>query len=398
MNIKFIDRQLDLVGMGGSMYSLDLTASELCRHGHDVSIITLDSEKNKVPNKTPYKIVEENVTIKNPIQTDLALKKILDKYSDTTDIYHIFDPTLLVGAGLYKFKGGRVPIVGTLNSYLFCTNFGMIDGQCHKNCNLIKRVYHSPHKAQTKLLSMVYRVYQHYIGFNMISKVDRFLPISPTIKEIYSEFGFNKDKMIVILQPVNTEFAKPSQYLEKNFIKGWENKFNILYVGRLEYNKGVDLLIDAISRIGLLDICLHVVGEGDEKRNLENLSRKLNSEKKVNFYGYIPNEYLSQFYSNAQVFVHPVRWSEPMGRTILEAMSFGLPLIVSDIGAPKWLSEGANLIFEHRDSTQLSKRIMEMYSDHGLRERLSKNAKSRVKEFDYRKSIKKLSEVYDECI
>jgi glycosyltransferase involved in cell wall biosynthesis len=216
------------------------------------------------------------------------------------------------------------------------------------------------------------------------------------IKEIYSEFGFNENKMTVIPQPVNIEFIKSSQRPGENLIKGHEGKFNILYVGRLEYNKGVDLLIDAISRINLPDICLHIVGEGNEKEKLENLARRLNVAEKVNFYGYIQNEHLPQFYSNAHVFVHPSRWPEPMGRTILEAMSFGMPLIVSGIGAPKWLSKDASLSFEPGNITQLSKRIMELYSDNNLRKRLSKNAKDRVKEFDCRKTIKKLIGVYNE--
>jgi glycosyltransferase involved in cell wall biosynthesis len=385
MNIKFIDYQLDLVGMGGSMYSLDLTASELSKAGNEVSIITLRGEHNKVPEKKRYRIIEIKKSSSNPFSRDFAVYKILKEYSRETDIFHIYDPSLFVGGILYKILGGDVPVILTLNSYIFCTNFGMMDDICYTNCNLQKRFAHYPKSIWAKLSVLPFRIYQQ-LFFKLINKIDYFVAISPSVKDIYTKFGVKKQKIRMIPQPVKIDYSKKKATKDSNF--------NILYVGRLEYSKGVDLLLRACKLLNIQNLKIHIVGDGTEKEALEELSKELQIEKNVIFYGYMKNDELPNIYSNADLFVHPGRWPEPLGRTIIEAMIFGLPLVVSDKGAPKWSSRGCSLIFKAGDVVDLSEKIQNVYTNNKLREELSINSVNRVKRFDHQKTIKEIIEFY----
>lgn len=385
MNIKFIDFQLDLVSMGGSMYSLDTTASNLVNFGYEVSIITLQGRLNKIPNKKNYSIIDGKIDISNPLLRDLGVLKILMKYSKDTDIFHIYDPTLFVGGVLYRMLGGDVPVILTLNSYIFCTNFSMMDDLCYKYCNLFKRFIHSPKGKLIKILNLPYRCYQQ-LFYPMINKIDKFVAISPWVKNVYAELGLDKEKIIVIPQPVKIKSLISEKRRDANF--------DILYIGRLEYAKGVDLLLKACSMLNIPKLKIHIVGTGSERKALGKLSRKLNIEDRVIFYEYVDNEKLYEFYSRADLFVHPARWPEPLGRTIIEAMNFGLPLIVSDIGGPRWISKGASLIFKSGDVVDLSKKILTVYENKRLTLKLSKNALKRAYKFNYEKIIHKFIEMY----
>ena len=392
MKILFIDVQIDLLG-GGSMHSLNITASELSKMGHDVSVITLNPERSRIFENPPYNIIKEKRWFTDPVTTDIFVYKLLKRHAPDVDVFHIYDPALLGGGGLYRLKGGIKPVFGTLNSYSFCTNYGMMNGGCHKTCNLIKRISHSQYKIHKKIISLPFRIYQQYIGFWLAKKTDWFFPDSTVTMKIYSEFGFDKSRMTVIPEMIDVEGLQ-NKYNIRTKPPRDNKKFNVLFVGRLEQPKGVDILIKAISKSDIPDIHLHIVGDGNERATLQKLCRRLNVENKITFHGWARNEAIHKYYLQSQLFVHPGRWPEPFGRTVIEAMCFGMPTIVSDTGAPKWLVGNAGLIFKTQDIAELKEKITKIYSDIMLRKRLSINARARAEDFNYKKSIKQLVNAY----
>ncbi len=393
MRITFIDTHLDLIRGGGSRYSLDVTATELVNRGYEISVITLASDNNRLNGEKNYKIIEERKNI-SPLTKDINMTRAMMKYSPNTDIFHIYDPTLLIGGAIYKFTKQQTPVIGNLNSHVFCTYQGLMDGECHKDCNLIKRIIHSPVRIDKKLFNIPYRVYQQ-IGFNLAKNyIDYFTADSNETKKIYSEFGFNGGKISVVPEVIDLDSLH--RHKNKGLMKNFEKVFNILYVGRLAHNKGIDLLIHALSQLSYEDIKLHIVG-GNEKEvsEMKDLANKLNVAEKVIFHGYIANKELGQFYEKSQIFVHPARWPEPFGRTIVEAMSFGLPIITSNVGAPKWIAKGCSLVFKRENVDDLRKKIEEIYLDIPTRMKFSLKAKKRAQKFEIEHVINELVNVYD---
>ena len=104
----------------------------------------------------------------------------------------------------------------------------------------------------------------------------------------------------------------------------------ILFVGRLIWKKGVDILIDALS--GLCprwDLQLVVAGDGPEKARLQMQVQRAGLGEHVRFVGFQQPRDLPQWYCAADVFVLPSR-TEPWGVVVLEALASGVPVVVTE--------------------------------------------------------------------
>ncbi len=150
----------------------------------------------------------------------------------------------------------------------------------------------------------------------------------------------------------------------------------ILFVGRLSKQKGVDLLIRALAelRIQGRDYTLWVVGDGPERIVLEELSKSLGVDDCIIWYGF-RNE-VNEYYKNASIFVLPSRY-EGTSNAMLEAMSAGLPVIVSDAssGLLDYVKNGITGAVIKSESTQdLACAIDKLMLDSALREKLVEGA------------------------
>jgi glycosyltransferase involved in cell wall biosynthesis len=106
----------------------------------------------------------------------------------------------------------------------------------------------------------------------------------------------------------------------------------LLYVGRLTPFKAVDVAVRALSQLPA-QVRLTIVGDGPQRRELEELAAQLGVAGRCNFTGAVPHASLEQYYSAAGVFVFPsVR--ESGGAVVLEAMSYALPCLVANWGGP----------------------------------------------------------------
>jgi glycosyltransferase involved in cell wall biosynthesis len=114
--------------------------------------------------------------------------------------------------------------------------------------------------------------------------------------------------------------------------------FELLFAGRLVERKGVHLLLDALAR--LADgppVMLHVVGDGPERPRLEARARELGLGAGVFFHGFVPREALELRMATCDAFVLPAVVdakgdTEGLGVVLLEAMSYGKPVVASAAG------------------------------------------------------------------
>ncbi len=397
MKIAFIEYFLNLHLEGGSMFSLDLYAQKLIERGHKVSVITFQPDRNSIGSKKRYKLIEERIDERAPPLLDAEIAKLLQKYEGEFDIYHVHNPSLLIAACRYKKGGGKTPVVVDLNTYMFCTNFPLMDGECHKTCGLYTRVTHSQFPLIKKLASIPIRAYQEQYLHILGHHIERFFPVSPFAERIFAEYGLPKEKMTVIPDGFDFTHFKKARGLKK-----FEKGFHLVTASRFDHAKGVDVAVRAVEELkrrGITDITLHIIGnDGDRKDDIMKLVRDLTLQHNVIFHGHLAFDKLIETYARSHVFIHPARWFETFGRTVVEAMSLGLPVIVSDKGALPWTKGEGGLAFTSGNPKSLADKIEELYKSPSLREKLSKNALTRAWEFDVSNTILAFEKAYGELV
>jgi len=174
-----------------------------------------------------------------------------------------------------------------------------------------------------------------------------------------------------------TQFRKKDVNLLKSNLK--LNGFVVGFIGRIEYEKGLDTLIKAISLIKN-NITVLIVGDGSYKNEIIELAKKHNVNlivtKAVSHGG------VADYYNCMDVFVLPSRtmshWKEQFGRVLIEAMACGIPVIGSNSGEISNVISNAGLIFNEGDENDLSKNIVKLMKNDSLRNELIKLGKEHV--------------------
>ncbi len=162
----------------------------------------------------------------------------------------------------------------------------------------------------------------------------------------------------------------------------------ILYLGRLDKDKGLDKLLEAVSNIqypaanGGSNLKLLFVGSGPEFNYLNERSRKLGLSDVVEFVGQVPYEETPKYYQQADVFVYPSTALEGLPMTVIEAMAAGLPVVASKIGGvPEAITDGeTGRLTEPGNVQELSAALVKLLADDGLRRRMGEKAHQVAKE------------------
>lgn len=160
-------------------------------------------------------------------------------------------------------------------------------------------------------------------------------------------------------------------------------KKNIISVGRLSKEKGFADLIEIFSNIESEDWTLTIVGDGDEKEKLEALIKDNNLEGKVILTGFLNKEELYKLYENSSLYVM-TSFEESFGLVLVEASSFGLPLIAFDsaIGAKEIIQKNGILV-SNRDKSVMIKKIKKLMNDISERKIYQKKSLEIYKSYDY---------------
>jgi glycogen(starch) synthase len=189
------------------------------------------------------------------------------------------------------------------------------------------------------------------------------------------------------LQALRAEFAAPRERL-------------VLLVGRLVYEKGFQLALDAlpgvIERVG--GVRFLVAGSGTHEQELKEQARRLGLSEHGAFLGWIGDDALHSLYRIADLCVVPSLY-EPFGLVALEAMASGCPCIVADTGGLREVvpaGERVGLRFNGGDAAHLGAMIERLLTDGQLRERLVAEASEHVLSFDWSDVARRTRVVYRE--
>jgi len=150
-------------------------------------------------------------------------------------------------------------------------------------------------------------------------------------------------------------------------------KWCLLYVGRLDPNKGIDTAVEAMRHLPAR-ARLELIGGWDsaEEARLRRLAGDLGVAERVRFRGQRERGEVAEAYGRADAVVFPVRWDEPWGLVPLEAMARGRPVVATGRGgSAEYLRDEHNcLLFDADDAEALAVALKRLADDHALRARL----------------------------
>jgi glycosyltransferase involved in cell wall biosynthesis len=164
--------------------------------------------------------------------------------------------------------------------------------------------------------------------------------------------------------------------------------FTVLFVGRLVERKGVRVLLEAMARIEeQVPVRAVIVGDGPERASLEAYAAAQGVRDRVTFRGRLPPEELDRTYAAAQALVLPAVVdrrgdTEGLGVVLLEAMSYGLPVVASRIGGITDIVEDGKtgLLVTPGDASELAAALRRLAQDRGLARRLGEAGRAVVEE------------------
>ncbi len=182
-----------------------------------------------------------------------------------------------------------------------------------------------------------------------------------------------------------------------------DGSFRILFVGRLVQRKGVTHLIEGVRRLPAeLRAQLIVIGDGPERQTLAEQVRSNALEGRVDIRGRVPEGELREAYAASSVFVLPAivdkrGETEGLGVVLLEAMSYGIPVVGSEIGGITDIIENevSGLLVPPADAEQLALALERLARDPALAARLGSAGARRVQaEFGWPAIMRKWAESY----
>jgi glycogen(starch) synthase len=214
-------------------------------------------------------------------------------------------------------------------------------------------------------------------------------------------FDLDERRIAVIPNGVDPSELRPSgdlAALRERFAEPDEKL--VLLVGRLVYEKGFQLALDALPAVveQVENVRFLVAGSGTHEAALREQAERLGLMRRGTFLGWIGDDVLHSLYRIADLCVVPSIY-EPFGLVALEAMASGCPCIVADTGGLREVvpvGERVGLRFNGGDAEHLGVMIERLLVDGALRDRLVAEASEHVLRFDWDDIAQQTREIYDE--
>ena len=202
-------------------------------------------------------------------------------------------------------------------------------------------------------------------------------------------YGARPETIEVIPAGVDAEMFRPDSRFAARAALDLDGKRVILYVGRMEHLKGLDLLLGAFARLEeTADARLLMVGgkldQDEELDRLKSIAVRLGIGDRVTFTGAVPQTELPTYYRAADVFVLP-SYYESFGLAALEAMACGTPVVVSRVGGLKSFvrsGETGYLIPWHCPEP-FAERIDMLLANPSLREAMGRAARAKAEQMTW---------------
>ena len=304
----------------------DVVVEEECRllQTHGLAVYRYSRSNDELKGATPLKLALAALQAPWCRFTYRDMRRFLERCRP--DVVHVHNTFPLISYSVVDAcRDADVPCVATVHNYRFVCANGLLlrDGQPCEECL----------NAGSVLPGLRYRCYR--------KRLPATLPVAATIafnrarglwlrrlSAIIALTEFQKARLVGSGAPANKVVVKPNFAKAASAPLEWRNRdLGFLFVGRLSHEKGIRLLIDVWKRLGGVAGKLTVIGDGPLRCELQS-----GSPESVEFLGQLPHDEVLRQMKRARVLVFPSICFEGFPLTIVEAFSFGVPVIASRIG------------------------------------------------------------------
>lgn len=367
-------------GVSTSVYNLREALKKL---GHTVYIVTVNDsiikheydEKEKILRipGIPIGIYDYRLSEIYPVST---VKMIKNWNLDVIHSHTEFGIGIFARILSKKFK---IPLVHTYHTlyedythYITHNHFDKLSKKIVKDLTKVYCV-----KTAKETIVPTDKIYKLFKEKYMITKNISVIPSGIDIERFFEE---------------NVEKSKVEQIKEKYGIT--PKDFTIIFVGRLAPEKNIEFLLNAQQKLvekKINNIKLLIVGDGPDKENYINISRKLNIFDKVIFTGKIPQEEIQYYYQCADAFVTASN-SETQGLTVIEAMAAGVvPICINDMAFIDMLPKKS--LFSNQN--EYINQLVKFSTDEDLRKDYKIEIRKKAEEYSSKVYAQKVLNVYN---
>jgi glycosyltransferase involved in cell wall biosynthesis len=246
--------------------------------------------------------------------------------------------------------------------------------------------------GHTKLRQSLLSAYQLTLLKRVYRQAARVVVLTPDdIVLVTEKYGVDPDKVLVI--PNATNFTPSAARTHPH------EPFRLLFVGRIEMQKNLPLLLRAVRR--LLDLGgrafrLDIAGDGSEMPTIRRLLRQLSLEEHVNLLGAVTGEALESLYEDSDALVL-TSTREAFGQVILEAMTKALPVVASNItGVRSVVRQGVTGLLSDLTEESFASDLHRLVNESDLYGRLSAGALEAAGRYSMEATVAAYARMYEE--
>jgi len=348
----------------------DLVES-LNENGISTDVLCFNNQnKTQVENKgyNIYRAATINSAFSSPLS--FSIFKQLRKIHNNYDIIHVHVPNPMGAIALQSvsFKGKVI---------------------VHWHSDIIKQ----------KKLKKIYRPFQE----KLLQRADRIIVTTSNYIEGSADLRPYRNKCKVIPIGISKSDFVANELFREQLKQQYKDKKVVFSIGRLIYYKGFEYLIEAAKKLPD-NVVVLIGGTGILKEDLQKQIEKSQVEEKVTLLGNIPFENLGEYYNRADIYcLSSTERSEAFGVVLIEAMSFGCPIVSTNIkgsGVP-WVNRNndTGIVVEPKNSDLLAEAITRIATSPELATKFSINSLIRYDaEFSKEKMTQRTIELYKELM
>lgn len=338
------------------------TIEGLQKNGHEISVFSTHSERNLssdfdqyfVPGfaslKAPKNIQEKYAIFRRMFRSSLVEARLSALVlASKPEVAHIHNAYRELSASTFlTLKKLGVPMVMTVHDmFPLCPNHSFMLGD-----TLAEEKLNKPYKCLgtkcinnsfSQSLAGVLEAY-YYRHKKIWDTIDRYICPSEFVKNKLIEYGFPSNKMRLVRYPIKTLATIPALGTK------------IVYLGRLDVEKGIKVFMEAIKQIPNAPVV--IAGTGPEEAYVKNFIAQ-NNLTNVSFRGFVSGVEWQQIMAEAKVIVVPSIFYETGCLTMLESMSYGRLVVAANRGAiPEAIIDGqTGLLFQPEDGQDLAHKL-----------------------------------------
>lgn len=365
------------VGRGGATGLAMLSAEKLAERGHEVVYLAADAGHNADLTSAGVTVLGAGGTalmkkgkvqaltqgLYNPSAVGF-LRRWIAEEGRPDDVYHLHGWAQTFSPGVFRALRpvrNRL-VVHAHDFFLACPNGGYWNYQKTEFCpfrpmsascitsNCDKRSF--PQK--------VWRLARHAVRqalFSFGQNGPQILLIHPSMADYLARAGFSRDALVTVRNPVIPFCSEP--------VSASQNK-SFVFVGRLDTEKGPDVAARAAAAA---NVPIMMIGEGPQAETIRNACPH------AEMLGWRDRTQLPELLARARALIMPSRYPEPYGLVAVEALSSGIPVLISDTAflAPEVEEAGAGLSFSVKHPDQLATILADLASEDARIEAMAKN-------------------------